>query len=79
MAALVRQGWMDDAEHLLRDLAAANQRGAYEPWEFNEWLHGETGNPMGYPLQAWSAGMYLYAYEALQQRRLPLFDDLIQP
>ncbi|MGB2771547.1 MAG: glycoside hydrolase 100 family protein, partial [Anaerolineae bacterium] len=79
VAALVRQGWMDDAEHLLRDLAAANQRGAYEPWEFNEWLHGETGNPMGYPLQAWSAGMYLYAYEALQQRRLPLFDDLIQP
>ena len=28
--------------------------------------------------QAWSAGMYLYAYEALRQRRLPLFDDLIQ-
>lgn len=78
VAALVRQGWLDDAARLLQDLAAANRRGAYEPWEFNEWLHGQTGNPMGYPLQAWSAGMYLYAYEALRQRRLPLFDDLIQ-
>lgn len=76
VAALVKQGWHDDAGRLLHDLAEANQRGVYEPWEFNEWMHGETGNPMGYPYQAWSAGMYLYAYEALHQRRLPLFDAL---
>lgn len=76
VAALVKLGWTDDAGRLLHDLAEANQRGVYEPWEFNEWMHGETGNPMGYPLQAWSAGMYLYAYEALHQQRLPLFDVL---
>ncbi len=76
VAALVKLGWTDDAARLLYDLAEANQRGVYEPWEFNEWMHGQTGNPMGYPFQAWSAGMYLYAYEALHQRRLPLFDAL---
>ena len=76
VAALVKQGWQTDAEHLLLDLARACQRGAFDAWEFNEWLHGETGNPMGYAYQAWSAAMYLYAYEAVRTGRLPLFEDL---
>jgi glycogen debranching enzyme len=45
-------------------------------WEFNEWLHGETGHPMGYALQAWSAGMYLFAHHAVKTGEVPLFDAL---
>ncbi|MFQ5855336.1 MAG: amylo-alpha-1,6-glucosidase [Anaerolineae bacterium] len=76
VAALVRMGWMEEAHNLLRDLAEANRLGVEEPWEFNEWLHGQTGNPMGYPYQAWSAGMYLYAYHAVESGELFLFDAL---
>ena len=46
-------------------------------WEFNEWMHGETGHPMGYVHQAWSAAMYLYAENAVRTGTLPLFDDLL--
>jgi len=46
-------------------------------WEFNEWLHGEHGHPMGFGEQAWSAEMYLYAYNAVINGSLPLFDDLL--
>ncbi len=76
IAALVRMGWLEEARNLLRDLAEANRLGVEQPWEFNEWLHGQTGNPMGYPYQAWSAGMYLYAYHALERGELFLFDGL---
>ncbi len=76
VAALVRIGWQDEAHNLLQDLAQANRLGVREPWEFNEWLHGQTGNPMGYPYQAWSAGMFLYAYHAVETGELFLFDAL---
>jgi hypothetical protein len=76
VAALVKMGWLEEAEQVLTDLAAAVRLGVHSEWEFNEWLHGETGRPMGYPWQAWSAGMYIYAYHALRKGRAPLFDDL---
>lgn len=76
IAALVRQGWMGEAECLLDLLAQANKRGHEYEWEFNEWLHGETGRPMGYPKQAWSAAMFLYAEHAVRTGRLLLFDEL---
>ncbi len=76
VAALVRVKRHNEAEALLHDLARANSLGVEQPWEFNEWLHGETGRPMGYAYQAWSAAMYIYAYEALHTGRLPLFDEL---
>jgi glycogen debranching enzyme len=41
--------------------------------EFNEWLHGKTGEPKGEPYQAWSAGTYLYAYECLKKRKVLFF------
>lgn len=77
IAALVRQGWMSEAECLLDLCAQGNKRGHDSEWEFNEWLHGETGRPMGYPLQAWSAAMFLYAEHAVRTRQLPLFDELL--
>jgi glycogen debranching enzyme len=67
VAALVHAGKRDRAEEQLRLLAEANAAGRHGEWEFNEWLHGLSGRPMGYPLQAWSAAMYLYAYRSLRE------------
>ncbi|PIP34014.1 hypothetical protein COX69_03895 [Candidatus Falkowbacteria bacterium CG_4_10_14_0_2_um_filter_48_10] len=41
--------------------------------EFNEWLHGRTGEPRGEPYQGWSAGLYLYAYECVKQKKVIYF------
>lgn len=79
VAALVKVGWREQAQQVLADLTAAVRLGVRSEWEFNEWLHGETGHPMGYPWQAWSAGMYIYAYHAIQSGRAPLFDELCTP
>jgi glycogen debranching enzyme len=78
VAALVKVGWLREARNLLGDLAAANQLGAHEEWEFNEWLHGQTGHPMGYAFQAWSASMYIYAHHAVTTGEVPLFDALFR-
>lgn len=77
VAALVKTGHQREAERLLHRLALANKQGSKKKWEFNEWLHGQTGKPMGCAYQAWSAGMYLYAYEAVNTGRLPLFEELM--
>jgi len=76
VAALVRHGWYREAEEMLASLADANRQGVNFEWEFNEWMHGERGHPMGYAQQAWSAAMYLYADHAVHTGKLPLFDDL---
>lgn len=62
VAALVAAGRPQQASLALRALAELNQRG-----EFNEWHHGQTGEPMGVKDQAWSAGMYLFAYECVRR------------
>lgn len=70
VAALVHTGHLDQAEELLQRLAELNRAG-----QFNEWHHGETGEALGVSDQAWSAGMYLFAYECVRQRRVPLLFD----
>jgi hypothetical protein len=77
IAAQVRRRWQHEAEILLESLANANRQGAESEWEFNEWLHGESGRPMGFAHQAWSASLYLYAENAVRTGHLPLFDDLL--
>jgi hypothetical protein len=77
IAALVKHGWQTEAERLLVSLARANKQGVDQDWEFNEWLHGESGHPMGFGQQAWSAAMYLYAENAVNSGQLPLFDHLL--
>jgi glycogen debranching enzyme len=62
IGALVRAGRSDTAASILQRLAELNHRGG-----FNEWHHGETGEPMGVRDQAWSAGMYLFACECLKR------------
>ncbi len=76
IAALVKLGWHTEAMSLLSDLAAACRVGVSEPWEFNEWMHGQSGNPMGYAYQSWSASMFLYAYECVHCGNTPLFAAL---
>jgi hypothetical protein len=39
-------------------------------------MHGESGHPMGFARQAWSAAMFLYADHAVHSGQLPLFDAL---
>jgi len=77
VAALVRRKWSSEAGRVLLTLAEANRQGIQDEWEFSEWLHGESGHPMGYAQQAWSAALFLYAESALRTGCLPLFDDLL--
>ena len=77
VAALARHGWQQEAERLLISLARANKQGIDQKWEFSEWLHGESGHPMGFRQQAWSAAMYLYAEHAVKSGSLPLFDGVL--
>jgi len=63
VAALVRAGQLEKAEEELEMLARAGQVSYSGSWRFNEWLHGETGKPMGGDDQNWNAGLYIYAYD----------------
>jgi Alkaline and neutral invertase len=67
VAALVKAGRAEAAAVGLRTLAELNQSG-----HFNEWHHGETGVPMGAQDQAWSAGMYLFAWECVKNGQVAL-------
>jgi glycogen debranching enzyme len=67
VAALVRAGRTDAAQSALQSLAELNHSGG-----FNEWHHGETGAPMGVQDQAWSAGMYLFAFECVKHGQVDL-------
>ncbi|MFC1638905.1 amylo-alpha-1,6-glucosidase [Patescibacteria group bacterium] len=70
VAALVKAGRLDDARAQLAALAELNRRGIDGEWEFNEWLHGRDGRPLGKREQAWSAGMFLFAHECVRRRRV---------
>ncbi len=60
-----RLGLHDLACCELVKLAEMNRLGANAEWEFNEWVHGQTGRPMGKAYQAWSAAAYLRACQEL--------------
>jgi len=65
VAALVKRGRTEAAREALHALARSLRLGKVE-WECNEWLHGQSGEPMGAQYQAWSAGMFLYAQHAVE-------------
>lgn len=60
-----RLGLNDIARNELVKLAQLNRLGKTHEWEFNEWVHGATGRPMGKAYQAWSAAAYLRACQEL--------------
>jgi hypothetical protein len=55
------------ARSALERLARAN---AANDWQFNEWFHGLTGEPMGMPGQSWNAAAFLLAAASLEGRVL---------
>jgi glycogen debranching enzyme len=63
--ALAERGRMDEAIRELELVAAANALG---DWEFNEWLHGLTGERSGMPGQSWNAASLLLACHGLTER-----------
>jgi hypothetical protein len=78
IAACVAAGRMDLAERkllALTELVKPWHENEAE-WGFNEWIHAQTGKPSGRDWQTWSAAMYLYAAECVQQRSTPFFDDI---
>lgn len=79
VAALVRAGRLEKASDALYRLALADRLGRKHEWEFNEWIHGVSGEPRGSADQAWSAGMFIYAYTCVKEGREPVFDLLESP
>jgi glycogen debranching enzyme len=77
VASLVKAGRLSEAEEQLEGLARANREGLHKEWEFNEFLHGLTGRPMGAIGNAWSAGMYIYAYTAVEMGKVPSPFDML--
>jgi glycogen debranching enzyme len=73
VAALVKTGRLAEARRELDKLTAMNRQGRMAEWEFNEWCHGTSGRPMGYPGQSWSTAMYIVAYEAVKRGKVPVF------
>lgn len=65
VAALAKAGKAREAEAALAELAAANAAG---DWEFNEWFHGQSGEPGGMPGQSWNAACFVLARHALAGR-----------
>lgn len=61
-----RLGFHEVACRELLRLAELNRLGRDQEWEFNEWLHGQTGRPMGKAFQAWSAASFLRACHELE-------------
>ena len=43
---------------------------------FNEWYKAQDGRPQGQDWQSWSAAMYLYAAECVEQKRAIFFEDI---
>lgn len=84
VAALVKMNKFAEAEKELEKLAQADMQ-KFDPstrwqgrtkgkYEFNEWLDGRTGKPLGEPYQAWTAGTYIYAYHCVKERRAIYFE-----
>lgn len=54
-----------------KELERVAEANSLNNWEFNEWLHGKTGRPMGMAGQSWNAAMYILAYHILMEKKSP--------
>lgn len=71
---LVKTGRIAQAGEVLDTLTRMARTSRYgDEWEFNEWFHGISGKPMGFPGQSWSAGVFVFAHEALRRGEVPVF------
>jgi hypothetical protein len=78
VAALVAAGKHELAEEKLLSLTelVTPARKAKVDFGFNEWFKAQNGIPHGEDWQSWSAAMYLYAVECVEQKRTPFFDRI---
>lgn len=78
VAALVAAGRYKLAEKKLLILTelVKKVRKADVEFGFNEWIQAQDVSPQGQDWQTWSAAMYLYAAECVQQRKTPFFDEI---
>ena len=74
VVALIQAKRYDEANYQLEKLANMNKAGKNQEWEFNEWFHGQSGRPMGYAGQSWSAAMYLFAENAVKNQKVNIFN-----
>ncbi|MCL6628564.1 MAG: glycogen debranching protein [Armatimonadetes bacterium] len=76
VTALALVDMKDEAERELENLARANRLSrSKREWGFNELIHGESGQPIGAEYQAWSAAMYIVAYNAVTKGKCNLTGD----
>ena len=78
VAACVAAGRLDLASRKLLALTAMVKpwHENEAEWGFNEWTKAQTGRPGGRDWQTWSAAMYLYAAECVQQQHTPFFQEI---
>ncbi|HUT44864.1 MAG TPA: glycoside hydrolase 100 family protein [Sedimentisphaerales bacterium] len=78
IAALVAAGKFIFARKQLLSLTKLikQPRVADVEFGFNEWHRAQDGTPQGQDWQSWSAAMYLYAAECVEQKRTPFFEDI---
>ena len=62
---LARAGRIAQARTELQRLAEVN---SINNWSFNEWFHGQTGEPRGMAKQSWNGAMLLLAHEGLKRK-----------
>ncbi len=43
---------------------------------FNEWIKAQDGKPMGQDWQTWSAALYLYAAQCVEEKNTPFFNEV---
>jgi hypothetical protein len=58
---LMALGMQSEADQALEQFAEASR---INDWQFNEWLHGESGDARGMSGQSWNAAMFLLALHA---------------
>jgi glycogen debranching enzyme len=78
IAALTAAGRHKLAEKKFEALTRLIQpaRTARAEFGFNEWFKAQDGKPKGQDWQTWSAAMYLYAAECIEQKQTPFFDKI---
>jgi glycogen debranching enzyme len=75
VSLLAKRGHRQEAEAALERLAHA-LRASHDSeaaWGFHEYLHGQSGQPMGRRHQAWSAASYILAYHSVHHDRFGCF------
>ncbi len=78
VAALVAAGRYRLAGEKLLALTEliTNANGKELDFGFNEWYKSQDGKAMGQDWQTWTAAMYLYAAQCVEEKRTPFFDRI---